>query len=302
MACISVGFTAGAAVAGFVSAWMIPAFGWRSVFYFGGVTPLVIAVMMLLWLPESLQFLVVRRRHLDKVGRWLKRIDPEVPVGPNTAYVAHEESTRGVPAIHLFRDGRGTTTVLLWVINFMNIYNLYLLAGWLPTVMTQMGYSAQTGVWVGTTLQVGGTLGTFWLTWVIGRLGFVPVLTTCFLVACASVASIGQPGLALGLLFTVVFVAGICIIGAQPMLNSLEALYYPTDVRSTGIGWALGIGRAGAIIGPWLMGYFVSLEWSVRDIFLAAAFPALIAAVAMFSLWWVMKPAAAPPPVAATAH
>jgi MFS transporter, AAHS family, 4-hydroxybenzoate transporter len=178
MACISVGFTAGAAVAGFVSAWLIPAFGWRSVFYFGGLTPLVIAVLMFFWLPESLQFLVLKRRNLDKVGRWLKQIEPTAPIGAATQFVLNEESKTGVPAKHLFSEGRAKTTILLWVINFMNIYNLYLLAGWLPTVITQLGYSAQTGVWVGTALQVGGTLGTFWLTWVIGRLGFIPVLTT----------------------------------------------------------------------------------------------------------------------------
>jgi AAHS family 4-hydroxybenzoate transporter-like MFS transporter len=194
MACISVGFTAGGAMAGFVSAWLIPAFGWRSVFYFGGLTPLVIVVLMFVWLPESLQFLVVRRRSLDKVGSWLRQIDPSVPMGPDTQYVLNEESRGGVPALQLFREGRAPTTILLWVINFMNIYNLYLLSGWLPTMVKELGYSAQTGVWVGTTMQVAGTLGTFWLTWVVGRLGFIPVLTTCFAVACACIALIGQPG------------------------------------------------------------------------------------------------------------
>ena len=106
MACISVGFTAGAAVAGFVSAWLIPAFGWRSVFYFGGLTPLVIAVLMFVWLPESLQFLVLKRRNLDKVGRWLRRIDPTAPIGAATQFVLHEESKAGVPAMHLFSEGR----------------------------------------------------------------------------------------------------------------------------------------------------------------------------------------------------
>jgi len=114
-------------------------------------------------------------------------------------------------------------------------------------------------------------------------------LTTCFVVACASIAAIGQPGLTLGILFVIVFVAGACIVGGQPMINSMAALYYPTYVRSTGIGWGLGVGRAGAIVGPYLVGYFMNLKWSVQDIFLATAIPALISAVAMFSLKWVMK-------------
>ncbi len=142
-------------------------------------------------------------------------------------------------------------------------------------------------------LQVGGTLGTFWLTWVIGRLGFIPVLTTCFLVACLSIAAIGQPGVALWLLFTVVFVAGVCIVGGQPMINSMAALYYPTSCVPRGLAGVLAIGRAGGIIGPWLVGYFLSLNWSVQDIFLTAAIPALISALAMFALRWVMKPSSA---------
>ena len=290
MACISVGFTAGGALAGFVSAWLIPAFGWRAVFYFGGVTPLVIAAFMFVGLPESLQFLVLRRGDRQKVAHWLRRIDPTVAVGPQVEFVVQEENKSGVPALHLFREGRGPTTLLLWLINFMNIYNLYLLSGWLPTIAGQLGYSAQTSVLIGTTLQVGGTLGTFWLTWFIGKWGFVPVLTTCFLVASASIAAIGQPGLALWVLVTTVFVAGSCVVGGQPTVNSMAAVYYPTYLRSTGIGWSLGIGRAGAILGPWLVGRFVAANWSVQDILYSAAIPALVSALAMFCLHWVMKP------------
>ena len=211
-------------------------------------------------------------------------------VGPNVDFVVQEENKAGVPAFHLFREGRGGTTLLLWLINFMNIYNLYLLSGWLPTIAGQLGYSAQTSVLIGTTLQVGGTLGTFWLTWFIGKWGFIPVLTTCFLVASASIAAIGQPGLALWVLVTTVFVAGSCVVGGQPTVNSMAAVYYPTYLRSTGIGWSLGIGRAGAILGPWLVGRFVAANWSVQDILYSAAIPALISAAAMFCLHWVMKP------------
>ena len=298
MACISVGFTAGGALAGFVSAWLIPQFGWRAVFYFGGVTPLVIAAFMFVGLPESLQFLVLRRGAREKVAQGLRRIDPTAPVGPDTEFVVQEENKAGVPALHLFSEGRGPTTLLLWLINFMNIYNLYLLSGWLPTIAGQLGYSPQTSVLIGTTLQVGGTLGTFWLTWFISRWGFIPVLTTCFLVASASIASIGQPGLALWLLVTVVFIAGSCIVGGQPTINSMAAVYYPTYLRSTGIGWSLGIGRAGAIMGPWLVGQLLAANWSVQDILYSAAIPAVVSAIAMLALRWVMTPASAATPEA----
>lgn len=290
MATISVGFTAGAAGGGFVAAWLIPTFGWRSVFYFGGALPLLIAAVMLFWLPESLQFMVLRGKNLHRVGQWLKRIDPAAPVSSTTEYVVPEENRGGVPALHLFREGRAVGTVLLWIVEFMNLLNLYFLANWLPTVVRDSGYTTSIGVLVGTTLQVGGTLGTLWLAWLVARRGFVPVLTACFTVACISVALIGQPGLSLPLLFAVVFVAGSCIVGGQPTVTGMAGSYYPTYLRSTGIGWALGIGRVGAIVGPVLGGEFMRLNWSTQEIFLAAALPALISAIVMFSMHWVIKP------------
>jgi AAHS family 4-hydroxybenzoate transporter-like MFS transporter len=197
-----------------------------------------------------------------------------------------EQNRTGVPVVHLFREDRALGTVLLWVINFMNLLNLYFLSNWLATVFSDAGYSGSTALLVPTTLQVGGTLGTFGLAWLIGRLSFIPVLTACFAIACVSIALIGQPGLTVGLLFVAVFVAGWCVVGGQPALNTLAATYYPTALRSTGIGWGLGVGRVGAIVGPVLAGELLNLKWSASRLFLAAAVPALIACVVTFSLRW----------------
>jgi len=284
MMCITVGFTAGAAIGGFIAAALIPAFGWRSVFYFGGVVPLVIGVLMLVALPESIQFLVVRRRNLDKVGRWLKQIDPSLRIDDSTEYVANEERRGGAPFVHLFRERRGVVTVLLWIVNFMNLLNLYALANWLTIVVTGMGYPTQTAVLVSTTLQVGGTIGTFGLAWLIARGGFVRTLIATFAIATLTIATIGQPGLSLSILFVIVFIAGWCIVGGQPGLNALAATYYPTDLRSTGVGWGLGIGRMGAILGPYVGGILLARQWGPQQLFLAAAVPALISTITMVVL------------------
>src|SRR5712692_10629633 len=114
MTIVAVGFTAGAAIGGFVSAWLIPAFGWRSVFYFGGVIPLVIGILMFFLLPESLQFMVLRGKDLSSVAKWLKRIDPAVEADSATQYTLRENKRKGVPMLHLFREGRAMTTTLLW--------------------------------------------------------------------------------------------------------------------------------------------------------------------------------------------
>jgi len=279
-----VGFTGGAAIGGFISGFLIPRFGWRSVLNFGGAVPLLIALAMLVWLPESLQFLVIRRKNRGTIAKWLTRIDPTVPSGPDVEFVVREENRDGVPVVHLFRDGRGAVTLLLWVVNFMNLLNLYFLASWLPTVFRDAGHSRSTAVLAGTVLQVGGTIGTVGLAWLIGRLGFIPVLTASFGLASVTIALIGQPGLSVALLLVLVFVAGWCVVGGQPGINALAGTFYPTSLRSTGVGWGLGIGRAGAIVGPVVGGEFMRRQWSTRDIFFAAAVPALVSTVSLLAL------------------
>ena len=186
--------------------------------------------------------------------------------------------------MHLFREGRAGFTLLLWVVNFMNITMLYSLSNWLPTVVTGMGYSTQTAVLVGTVLQVGGTIGTFGLAWLIARRGFIPVLTATFAVAAISIAFIGQPGISLALLMAIVFVAGWCVVGGQPGLNALSGTYYPTYLRSTGVGAGLGVGRAGGILGPYIGGVLLAQQWSSQQLFWAAALPAVVSTLTIAAM------------------
>jgi AAHS family 4-hydroxybenzoate transporter-like MFS transporter len=283
MMTITVGFTAGGAVAGFVARALIPQYGWQSVFLVGGAIPLAIAVAMYFALPESLQFLAVRRR-LHEVGRWLKVLAPTLKVDASTEYVTNEESKGGVPFVHLLRDGRAPVTVLLWVVNFMNLLNLYSVSSWLPTVVNGMGYSQNTAVLVGTVVWVGGTIGTFGLAWAITRWGFTRTLMLNYAVAALSIALIGQPGISLALLSMIVFITGWCVIGGQPGMNAFAATFYPTYLRSTGVGWALGVGRIGAIVGPYIGGVMIGAQWTSQQLFWAAAVPAVISAVTFFAL------------------
>jgi len=291
---ITVGFTAGAALGGLVAAWLMPLFGWRSVFYFGGVIPLVIGALMIFWLPESLQFLVVRRR-LVEAARWLARVEPGVRVGPATELVVPEETRGGVPAVDLLREGRAGVTLLYWAVNFTNLLNLYFLAGLLPTILTRSGFASSASALIGGVMQLGGTIGTFGLAWLISRKGFTPMLTATFAVAAASIALIGStPVLAFAPLLTfVVFVAGWCVIGGQPGLNALAATYYPTSMRSTGIGWGLGIGRLGAIVGPLIGGRLLDLDWSTQQVFIVFAMPAVVSMLVMVALHVLLRGGAA---------
>ena len=198
--------------------------------------------------------------------------------------MANEKARPGVPLMHLFSEGRSTVTLLLWVVYFMNLLILYSLSNWIPTVFTGMGYTQNAALLAGTLLQVGGTLGAYGLAWAIARRGFLPTLVVTFLLATISVALIGQPGLGFATVLLIVFVAGWCIVGGQPGLNTLAATYYPTEARSTGLGAALGVGRLGAIIGPYIGGVLQAQQWAPQQLFWAAAVPSLVTTVVLFVL------------------
>src|SRR5258705_3569117 len=282
MMLVSCGFTVGAVLGGLLSAALIPAFGWQSVFYFGGVLPLLMAVLMYFFVPESMQVLVLQGRKLDSVAACLRKIGPSVQIDRDTRYLVPEAKQSGAPVAELFREGRTKVTLLLWVVNFMNLLNLYFLSNWLPTITSSAGLSTSTAVLVGTALQVGGVVGTLLMGPVIDRIGFFKVLVPSFILAALTIAMIGQPGVALPVLFLVVTVTGFCIIGGQPAVNALAATYYPTTLRSTGVGWSLGIGRVGSIVGPVLGGELIRLNWSNSDIFIAVAVPAVISSLMLF--------------------
>jgi AAHS family 4-hydroxybenzoate transporter-like MFS transporter len=291
MMIVANGFTVGAALGGVVAAWLLPEFGWRSVFYFGAVVPLVIAFIMLIVLPESIQFLALRKRQLDKLGKWLHKVDAKAPMGNDVEYtVGAGIPSRGaeaggrlrrVPFFELFSDGLGTGTALIWVINFMNLLNIYFLQGWLTTVIADLGVPEASAALVASMVQVGGTVGAFTLGFFVHRLGFVPVLAICGLLGAVNIALIGQPWVTTAGLFVVVFIAGLCVIGGQSAINALSAEFYPTSRRATGVGAGLGVGRLGAIIGPSLASVFIGLGWPLTDIFYAAAVPPLFLAGAM---------------------
>ena len=288
MMAVSVAFTAGAGFGGFVSLWLIPLFGWQGVFYFGGIVPLAIAAAMYFWLPESLQFMAVRGKRQSEVRRWVRRIDPAA-ASEDAVYVASEEQKGGVPAIHLFRDGRTSVTLLLWVVNFMNTLIIYSLSNWVPTVIRDAGYTNSQALWVGTILQVGGTIGTLVFAWMIPTWGFVPVLAVSFALGSLALASIGVSVPVLALLMLTVFLAGWCSIGAQPGLNALSATFYPTYLRSTGIGWALGFARFGGVVGPLVGGELIRRQWGPDQLFMAAALPPIVALMGILALSQIFK-------------
>jgi AAHS family 4-hydroxybenzoate transporter-like MFS transporter len=275
------GMPLGALVASLLSAKMLPIWGWRSVFYMGGLLPLVIGLVLIKLLPESVRFLAATGADPLKVERIMKRISPDLERVEIRVPPPAREST-GIPVKYLFTERRASGTILLWIPFFMNLLLLYFFVNWLPGLLTTAGLPISAGVTAAGIFSLGGLTGSL----VQGKLmkmygAFATIfgefsLSVLLILLMASATSWAATMIA-------TLILGITIQGGQAGLNALSASYYPTAVRSTGVGWALGVGRVGSIVGPMLAGMLLSLDWTAPQIFLAGTIPALIAALAVLA-------------------
>ncbi|KEY59352.1 MFS transporter [Serratia sp. DD3] len=276
MMMISCGFTVGAMLGGAIAAALIPTYGWQSIFYLGGILPLFIAVLMIRYLPESIQFQVLTGKTSASTLVVCKKIFPAQPISHDMVLVVGEQNSRGVPLMALFQDGRMAGTLAIWAISFLNMIALYFLSNWLPTIAQTAGLSLESAVLVGATLQLGGIIGTLAMGKLIDNVGFKRVLVPCFAVATLFIALIGHSVGAVYLLFAVVFITGFAVVGGQPAINAMAASYYPTALRTTGVGWSLGIGRIGSVIGPVVGGQLIGLNWGQDSLFQLVAIPSVV--------------------------
>ncbi len=276
-----VGMPLGGVICGFLSAAMIPRWGWQSVLYLGGTIPLVISILLIVRLPESIQFLAVRGKNPAKVSRILSRIAPDIVAASlrPTHRDAHHE---GVPVIHLFTEGRAFGTILLWIPYFMNLLIIYFIGSWLPALLRQTGMSVSAGATATAFFSFGGVFGCLVEGWLIKRRGAFLVLLFEFGLATLSVTALSKIPASYALMLAATFISGFLVIAAQAGLNALAASFYPTAVRSTGIGWALGVGRIGSIVGPLMGGWFLNLGWTPGQILLSGTVAAACAFVAIF--------------------
>jgi AAHS family 4-hydroxybenzoate transporter-like MFS transporter len=275
------GMPAGAVLATQVSAVMLPRWGWQSVFYAGGVLPLTLALLLVVILPESVRYLEVSGANQQKISNILARISPELAKAP-LSRSEHQDQRTKAPVVNLFTEGRAAGTILLWIPFFMNLLMLYFVVFWLPALLRQTGKPVSAGVTAIMLFSVGGVAGSFVEGNLMNRWGAFPVLLTEFLCTTLLIASLAYSNW-FPLMMTITFVLGFAVQGAQGGLSAVAATFYPISIRSTGIGWCLGIGRIGSIVGPIVGGVMLKLNWSPREILLAGSIPALCAAAATFT-------------------
>ena len=279
-----VGFPFGATVGGLLAAPLIPLYGWQIVFLIGGILPIIFAVVLAIALPESIRFLAIHANGSGRVRRILTRIDPAAHFDMDTQFVITEERPSGLTVKHLFREGRTVGTFLLWIVFFMSLLDIFFISSWLPTVLNDANVSVETAVVATAILQAGGVIGSLVIGPIVDRYGFKPVLPPLYLIAAVAIMILGQTGGSVGMIMVAAFMAGVGVIGGQTAANVLTAMFYPTALRATGVGWALGIGRIGSIVGPVIGGLLIQRHWDNESLFMAAAVPAAIACIATIIL------------------
>jgi MFS transporter, AAHS family, 4-hydroxybenzoate transporter len=275
------GMPLGGVVAGMTSSAVIHTWGWRSVFYVGGLLPLALACVLIAVLPESVRFLSVRGGDPRKIARVLAKISPELAGVTLASSSSQAHAHQGLPVKHLFTEGRAAGTILLWIPFFMNLLLLYFVVSWMPALLRQAGMSVSAGITATTLFSVGGIVCCFVEGTLINILGAFVVLVAEFGVCALFMAAMAFAATSRPVVFSIAFVLGFCVVGGQGGINALAAGFYPTSIRSTGVGWALGIGRIGSIVGPMVAGMLLSAGWRPQQVFLAGVIPACCAAVAV---------------------
>ncbi|PMY60412.1 MULTISPECIES: aromatic acid/H+ symport family MFS transporter [Pseudomonas] len=272
------GYSVGGTLSAGLGIVLLPNFGWQAVFYVAAI-PLLLLLLILRFLPESLGFLLRQGRD-DEARQVLQWVEPGFVAQPGDSFVKANLKTAGAPVVQLFREGRALSTLMLWVVFFCCLLMVYALNSWLPKLMASAGYSLGSSLMFLLVLNLGAIFGAVGGGWIGDRLKLQKVLVAFFIVAAVSISLLGfkSPH---GLLYALIAIAGATTIGTQILAFACVAQFYPVTIRSTGIGWASGIGRSGAIVGPLLGGALVSIELPLHYNFMAFAIPGAVAALAM---------------------
>jgi AAHS family 4-hydroxybenzoate transporter-like MFS transporter len=279
------GYAIGASIGAGIAAQLIPTHGWQIVMIIGGVAPLLIAVALVPLLPESIRFLVAVRPGSIRIPKLLRRIDPAWNFAPDAVFVTTEPAPTGTPVRALFRDGRAAVTLLLWVIFTMNIMELIFLSSWTPTLIHSAGVPLDWALNVSMVMQAGALAGALLMARGMDKFGPYVVLIGAH---ALGVVAVGSFGFSIGMgpaMFIAGALMGAGIMGTQTAMFGLVAGVYPTSMRATGVGSALGVGRFGAIAGPLIGGAMVSAHLPAEQIYLLAIVPPVISTIAIVTLW-----------------
>ena len=276
------GYSLGGILVALTGKQLIEAYGWQSVFLAAGL-PLVLVPFIVKTMPESMPFLIKKKRD-DDLRRIVRKLAPDHPLhGDEQFLVPSEDRADEAPIRHLFNEGRTFSTVMIWVAFFMGLFMVYALSSWLTKLMAMAGYSLGSALTFTLLYNLGAIVGSVFGAWLGDKFNIKYVLVAFYALGAASLALMGYTK-STELLYVVVFVVGASTLGTAVLAYAYAGEFYPTAVRSTGVGFAGGVGRLGAILGPILIGGLVALQLPLEQNFMAIGVAGLIGAVAVMMI------------------
>ncbi|PLT32716.1 aromatic acid/H+ symport family MFS transporter [Bacillus sp. V5-8f] len=272
------GYCVGGMLSAALGIMLIPNFGWESVFFVAGI-PLLSLPLMYKYMPESIAFLLAKNK-TEEVGKILCKVNPAYTPQKDDHYEMIIPAKTGNTVAQLFKGGRALSTVMIWITFSMCLLMMYGLNTWLPKIMEQAGYGLGSSIMFLLVLNFGAIFGAVFGGWAADRWNTRNVMIIFFMVAVTALTLLGFKFNTF-VLYALIAVAGATTTGTQIIAYAFAAQYYPTEIRSTGVGWASGIGRWGAIMGPMMGGFLITLNLPTQQYFLAYAIPGVIAAIAL---------------------
>lgn len=293
LAIMFTGFNLGSGLVGFLAAALLPDYGWRTVLMVGGAIPLLCLPFYLWLVPESARFMVVRHYPAERIARTLARVCGGHFAAGQTFSVSEPPVKGGQPAKVPLSETYRKTTLSLWGTYFMGLLVIYLLSGWLPTLIKDAGLPIEKAASITALFQLGGTVGALVVGFLMDRWSPSRAIACAYIAGAVFILLLASGSVQSGMFAAYVLLAGFCMSGAQTGLNAFAPSCYPTVVRATGVSWMLGVGRFGSILGSFAGGVLLSMGWGFGAVIAILAVPATLAALIIVFIQMGQRPAAA---------
>ena len=276
------GFPLGGVFGGLLGSRIIPEYGWPSIFIVGGVIPVLLGLVLIVVLPESIAFLLASGAPAEQIAATLKGILGPLP--PGARFVRPDTRAEGVPIGRLFQDGRAVATVLLWVAFFSGFMVLVINSAWVPLLLRGVGIEIARSALALAVFNFGSVIGSGGAGYLVARFGALAVLPVSFLGSAVSFAAIGYAAPDIAGVTVAEGALGIFLGCASSGLIALAAVSYPTAMRSTGVGWSMGMGRFGSFVGPLAVAALVGAKYNITEVCAAVGASLLVGAVAVVAI------------------
>ena len=288
VAAVTSGYPLGAMMTSVVAGFILPDYGWRGMFWFGGALTLTMAIVAWILLPESLKYLLEKRpanalERINKILRKLKK-DPLKEMPHVTVAEKKAKTGLGKTMMGLVAKEHRVATLTLWAAFFLCFSTLYFLMSWIPKLMEDSGYERSVGRTAFFLFNFGGVIGIYLLGWMSTRWKLTNLILVLSLSSAVGMVAFALAPNQLNLLFVLIFLIGILQQGGFTGLYGVAAKVYPTNIRSTGIGWAIGLGRSGAVAGPAIAGYLIAAGFDMSANFFFFAIPMAIGGMIAYRL------------------